>query len=119
MNNTDIAWTRSTFTALWLGLVLWASARFGWELDVESPTTIVVVGLTGSVVWRFSEMLSKVPYVGYVLFGINKDPGYDQPTPPNPEQTAPPPDAGLGMIETIVLVVVVVLAIFGLVYLLN
>ena len=116
MNNTQIAWTRTTFTSLWMGAVIYLFAKLGWELDVESPVTVLAIGLTGGVVWRVSELLANVPYLGYVLFGINKEPGYDQPTPPNPEVEAPAPDAGRSTLELIVLVVLVVLALFGLVH---
>lgn len=92
MNDTTIAWTRTTFTALWTGFVIWLAAKLGWTVDVEDPTVILVIGLTGGVVWRLSELLANVPYLGYILFGINKSPGYDQPTPPNPAEEAGAPD---------------------------
>ena len=88
MNDTQIAWTRTTFTALWTGVVLWAFAKFGWSIDPENPTTIIVIGLTGGIVWRLSELLAGVKYLGYILFGINKEPSYPQPTPPNPPTPA-------------------------------
>ena len=52
-------------------------AKLGWELDPESPLSIVVIGLTGGVVWRLSELLARVKYLGYILFGVNKTPDYD------------------------------------------
>lgn len=90
-NDTNIAWTRTTFTFLWTGVVVWAAAKFGWELDVTNPTSILVVGLAGGIVWRASELLSKVKYLGYILFGINKEPGYGNPPPVNPPIPEPPP----------------------------
>lgn len=80
MTDTNIAWTRTTFTALWTGVVIWLAAKLGWALDPENPTAIIAIGLTGGIVWRLSELLANVKYVGYILFGINKDPEYT-PTP--------------------------------------
>ncbi len=82
MNDTVVAWTRTTFTALWTGFVIWLAAKLGWTVDVDEPTAILVIGLTGGVVWRLSELLAKVPYVGYILFGINKTPSYTPLPPP-------------------------------------
>ena len=84
MNDTQIAWTRTTFTALWTGFALWLAAKLGWLIDPENPTTIVVIGLTGGIVWRLSELLADVKYLGYILFGVNKEPSYPPPPPVNP-----------------------------------
>ena len=89
--NTNIAWTRSTFTALWAGAVLWVVGLLGWEVDISNPTVIIAIGLIGSIVWRLSMELARIPWLGYVLFGINKAPGYDLPVLPNPETQADPP----------------------------
>lgn len=114
MNDTQIAWTRTTVNSLWLGLLVWLNTRYDWGVDFESAWTILLVGVSAGVVWRVSEILSKVPYLGYVLFGVNKEPSYPQPTPPNPPQPADLRDAGLGIIEAllavfIILVILVVL----------
>ncbi len=115
MNNTNIAWTRTTFTAFWMGLVLWAAAKAGWTIKTTDPWVILVIGLTGGVVWRVTELLANVKYLGYIFFGINKAPGYSQPTPPNPEdEAAAPYDLGYGLLELIVIIVVVVLALYAL-----
>ncbi len=82
MDNTQIAWTRTTFTSLWLGVVLFVSAKLGWEFDAESPLAIIGIGLTGGVVWRASELLARVPYLGYILFGVDKEPVYVAPADP-------------------------------------
>lgn len=90
-NDTNIAWTRTTFTALWLGVSVWAAAKFGWQLDAEDPVSILIVGFTGGIVWRVSEALAKIPYLGYIVFGINKAPAYADSPPDNPpvEMDAP------------------------------
>lgn len=77
MNDTQIGWTRTTFTAMWTGFVLWLAARLGWELDFENPAVILAVGLVGAVVWRLSMVLARVKYLGWILFGVNTPPGYD------------------------------------------
>lgn len=115
MNDTQIAWTRTTVNSLWLGLLIWLNARYDWGIDFESAWSILLVGLSAGIVWRVSELLTKIPYVGYVLFGINKEPSYSPLPPPVGEPV--PRDAGLTFIETILLVVIVVLAIFGIIYL--
>ena len=91
-SNVNIAWTRTTFTALWTGFVIWVSAKLGWELNPENPVSILLVGLAGGAVWRLSELISKIPYLGYILFGINKEPGYDTPPPANPVTPKPAPE---------------------------
>lgn len=115
MNNTTIAWTRTTFTALWTGVAVYVAAVLGWEVDVNDPTVIIVIGLAGGVVWRISEILANIPYLGYILFGINKSPGYDQPTPPNPEQPADAPLDGGFANNDVIWTLVGVLAIVALI----
>lgn len=82
MNDTNVAWTRTTVNAGWLGLLVWLNARYGWGVDFESPWVILLVGFGAGIVWRLSELLSRIPYVGYVLFGINKEPSYSPLPPP-------------------------------------
>ena len=114
MNDTNIANVRTGFTAAWIGIVVWIAAKLGWEIDVEDPTVILILGGTGAIVWRASELLARIPYVGYVLFGINKEPAYPQPTPPNPAEPESLRDQGVVANDT-VWTIVGILAIVALV----
>lgn len=76
MNDTQIAWTRTTVNSLWLGLLVWLNARYEWGIDFESPWIILVVGFTAGIVWRLSHLVARVKYLGYVLFGIDTAPRY-------------------------------------------
>lgn len=110
LNDTNIAWTRTTVNALWLGLLVWLNARFDWGFDLESPWAILIIGISAGVVWRASELLTKIPYLGYVLFGINKEPSYS-PLPPPLGEPVPEDhnvrDLGITFLETLLIVVAI------------
>jgi hypothetical protein len=105
MNNTNIATIRTAFTAFWTSFAISIAAWAGWDIEVGTWQYILAVTVGGGIVWRISELLAQVPILGYILFGVNKAPGYDQPTPPNPVIEAPAPvDEGSVTLMDVVLV---------------
>lgn len=92
MNDANIANIRTGFTAAWTGINIYIAAKLGWEIDPTDPTVIPIIGAAGAVVWRASETLAQVPYLGYILFGVNKTPGYKDSPPVNPEVPTPVPE---------------------------
>lgn len=94
-SDTAVGWTRTTAQALVTAFLVWAAANvFETNLDVADPIFILIAGLAGGVVWRGSMVLAdRMPWLGYVLFVVNKAPGYADPPPVNPAiQEAPPED---------------------------
>lgn len=78
MNDTRIGWTRTTVTSLWTGLVIYIASKLGMDIDPANPTVIIIIGLTSAIVWRLSIVLSKVKWLGWILFGVNAPPGYTE-----------------------------------------
>lgn len=96
-HDTNVGWTRTTVNAAISGLIAWLIGNTTWfdflgDIDLNDFSVVFAVGIISGVVWRASILVSRlVPLAGWVLFGINKPPDYDEPTPPNPPTPDDPP----------------------------
>lgn len=94
-SDTAIAWTRTSVQAFVTAALVWVAANlFDQSVDVSDPVFILVAGAAAAVIYRASLWLAdKVPVLGYVLFGVNKAPGYvdSPPAADNPIVQAEPP----------------------------
>lgn len=91
LTNSGIATTRSTATATWTALALYAVDRLtGWKLDADDPTVILILAGALALVHRISTVLVEIwPPLGFILFGIPRTPIY----PPPPPSSPPAPDS--------------------------
>ena len=125
MNNLSDGNTAAIRTA-WSAAVIFALAYVvskltGHEVDTSDPTIIIWAGAIMGVLHRlFSVLAENVPWIGYVLFGINRSPGYTNPPPAVPVVAAPPPqgdaapvDAGaLSLQDILVISAIVIVGLF-------
>jgi hypothetical protein len=75
-------------------VVLVASHLLDREVSINEGWVLLVVPAVVTIVHRFSLVISeKVPWVGYVLFGVNRSPAYTEPPPALPALADDPPPA--------------------------
>jgi hypothetical protein len=94
MSDPNTATIRTTVnTAVILALAYFGSRIFDQEIDINNPSIILVGSVIVGIFYRLSTVISeKVPYAGYVLFGVNRSPGYTNPPPEAPVLAEPPPE---------------------------
>lgn len=95
MSNHNTATIRTTVNAIVIFAVAWGASKItGRELDTSNPVIIVVGGVVFGILYRLSTVISeKIPYAGYVLFGVNRSPAYTDPPPAVPALADDPPPA--------------------------
>lgn len=86
MTDTRTATVRTSWhTTLIAALAYLASRLFGWEISTDDPLLLLVVPVVVGIFYRASVALSEaVPWIGYVLFGVNRSPEYSEPPPEVP-----------------------------------
>jgi hypothetical protein len=89
MNDTTTATVRTTWNGALVAATIVAAAKvFGWTVNLDdlAPFLPVIAGAV-AVFYRVSLALAeRWPWVGNVLFGVNKPPAYTPlPPPPAPE----------------------------------
>ena len=81
-------------TAVAMLVTLIASRLLDREVSLDEGWVLLVVPIVVGVVHRLSTVISEnVPWVGYVLFGINRSPAYTEPPPALPALADDPPPA--------------------------
>lgn len=110
MNDHNTATVRTTWSLALTSLLAYlAHVVFGVEIETSDPLIILIVPAVAGIVHRLSLVLSeKVPYFGYVLFGINRSPEYTTPPPAVP---ALADEGRLDLYDILIVLAVVVLAI--------
>ena len=118
MNDKNTATIRTTVNSAWVSAVaVLLTNLFGWEIDLNDPVVILVLPAVGVVVYRISVVLSeKIPWIGYILYGVNRSPGYAGPPPDVPVVAEPPPvdrgDISNNMLWTVALILgIIILAV--------
>lgn len=86
MSDSNTATIRTTVnTAVILALAWLGSRVFDQEIDINNPSLILVGSIIVGIFYRLSTIVSEnVPWAGYVLFGINRSPGYTSSPPAAP-----------------------------------
>jgi hypothetical protein len=86
MNDTTTATVRTTWSLGVAVLLAWLAGRvLGVEVSTDDPWIILIAPAVYAVFYRLSVVISEhVPYVGYVLFGVNRSPSYTEPPPAVP-----------------------------------
>jgi hypothetical protein len=95
VSDSNTATIRTTVNAVVIFAVAYVASKVsGSELDTSDPVIIVVGGGVFGILYRLSTVISeKVPYAGYVLFGVNRSPAYTEPPPALPALADDPPPA--------------------------
>lgn len=95
MSNHNTATIRTLVnTAVAMVVVLIASRVLGREVSINEGWVLLVVPVVVGVVHRLSMVVSEhVPWIGYVLFGVNRSPAYTDPPPAVPALADDPPPA--------------------------
>lgn len=86
MSDSNTATIRTTVnTAVILAIAYIASRVSGQEIDINNPSIILIGSVAVGIFYRLSTIISEnVPWVGHVLFGINRSPGYTTSPPAAP-----------------------------------
>lgn len=95
MSNHNTATIRTGVnTVVAMVVVLIASKVVGRDVSIDDPWVLLVVPIVVTVVHRLSVVISEnVPWIGYVLFGVNRSPAYTDPPPAVPALADDPPPA--------------------------
>jgi hypothetical protein len=114
LTDHNTATVRTTWFITFASALAWLiHVVFDIEVATNDPTFIVIIGAFYGILYRLSVVLSeKVPYFGYVLFGVNRSPEYSEP-PPDVPALADEGFAESGIIWTIVgILAIIALAIW-------
>lgn len=86
MSDSNTATIRTTVNATAILAVAYVVSKVsGNSVDTSDPQTIAIGGAVFGIFYRASTIISeKVPYAGYVLFGVNRSPEYTTPPPAVP-----------------------------------
>lgn len=86
MNDPNTATVRTTWNVVVLMVLTWiVTSITDKEVATDDPRIIIAAGVIVGIFYRLSVVLSEtVPYVGYVLFGVNRSPAYTTPPPDVP-----------------------------------
>lgn len=95
MSDSNTATIRTTVNAVVIFAVAYVASKVtGREFATNDPWIILIGGVIFGVLYRLSTVISeKVPYAGYVLFGVNRSPAYTDPPPALPALADEPPPA--------------------------
>jgi len=112
MNDTTIATVRTGWnTTIFAAFAALVYKLFGWEVKVEDLLPYLPVILpVAAAFYRLSRLISeKLPWIGYVLFGVNRPPSFASATPvnePTPKDSGQVPANLLWTVVGVLLVIV-------------
>lgn len=86
MSDSNTATIRTTVNMIVILAIAYVASKItGRQIDTSDPTIILIGGVVVGIFYRLSTVISeKVPYAGYVLFGVNRSPEYTTPPPAVP-----------------------------------
>jgi hypothetical protein len=79
-SNTAVATTRSGVNATTAAVIAWIVFRVtGWELHIDDPVFIAIVGVAYTAWYRVSRFLGELwPPLNILLFGVASAPNYEE-----------------------------------------
>jgi len=116
LNDANTATIRTTWLAVLVFLIAWAVSKLtGNEVSTNDPQIILWGGAAFVFFQRAFTLISKhVPWAGYLLFGVNRLPGYTNPPPALPALAEPPPEdkGALSLQDVLVITAIVIVVLF-------